>query len=81
MHCYFSFYAKRTNDDKLVFNASKLPVADAHSSKGHYKNIALHLPLSGEEKLKVNANDERDYKKKAKTDAIANCTQNTPSGQ
>ena len=57
------------------------PVVDAHSSKGHYKIIALHLPLSGEEKSKVNANDERDYKKEAKTDTTKNCTQNTPSGQ
>ena len=28
------------------------PVVDAHSSKGHYKNIALHLPLPGEENQK-----------------------------
>ena len=26
MQCYFSFYAKRTNDDKLILNASKLPL-------------------------------------------------------
>ena len=57
------------------------PLVDAHSSKRHYKDIALHLPLSGEEKSKVNADDERDYKKEAKTDTTANCTQNTPSGQ
>ena len=57
------------------------PFVDAHSSKGHYKDIALHLPLSGEEKSKVNADDERDYKKKASTDTRANCKQNTPSGQ
>ena len=59
----------------------KSPLVDAHSSKGHYKDIALHLPLSGEEKSKVNADDERDYKKEATTDTRANCTQNTPSGQ
>ena len=41
----------------------------------------MNLPLSGEEKSKVNANDERDYKKKAKTDTTANCTHNTPSDQ
>ena len=57
------------------------PIVDVHSSKGHYKDIALHLLLSGEEKSKVNADDERDYKKEATTDTIANCTQNTPSGQ
>ena len=28
------------------------PIVDAHSSKGHYKNIALHLPLPGEENQK-----------------------------
>ena len=56
-------------------------LVDAHSSKIHYKDIALHLPLSGEEKSKVNADDERDYKKEATTDTRANCTQNTPSGE
>ena len=74
MQCYFSFYAKRTNDNKLIFNASKLPLVDAHSTKRHYKDITLHLPLSGEEKSKANADDERDYKKKASTDTRANCT-------
>ena len=34
------------------------PLVDAHSSKRHYKDIALHLPLSSEEKSKVNADDE-----------------------
>ena len=81
MQCYFSFYAKRTNDDKLIFNASKLPLHDAHSLKRHYKDIALDLRLPSEEKSKVNADDERDYKKEATTDTRANCTQNTPSGQ
>ena len=81
MQCYFSFYAKRTNDDKLIFNASKLPLHDAHSLKKYYKDIALDLPLPSEEKSKVNADDERDYKKEAKTDTTTNCTQNTPSGQ
>ena len=41
----------------------------------------MNLLLSGEEKSKVNADDERDYKKKASTDTRANCKQNTPSGQ
>ena len=41
----------------------------------------MNLPLSGEEKSKVNADDERDYEKEATTDTRANCTQNTPSGQ
>ena len=52
---------------------------DAQSLKKHYKDIALdlplsgeenqkstptmNLPLSGEEKSKVNADDERDYKR------------------
>ena len=58
MQCYFSFYAKRTNDDKLIFNASKLPLHDAHSLKRYYKDIALDLPLVGEEKSKVNTDDE-----------------------
>ena len=35
------------------------PLVDAHSSKGHYKDIALRLPLSGEKKSKVNPDDER----------------------
>ena len=50
MHRYFLFYAKRTNDDKLIFNASKLPLHDAHSLKKYYKDIALDLTLPGEEK-------------------------------
>ena len=57
------------------------PFNDAHSFKRHYKDIALDLPLPGEEKSKVNADDERDYKKEATIDKRANCTQNTPSGQ
>ena len=81
MRYYFSFYTRRTNDAKLIFNASKLPPVDAHSSKGHYKDIALRLPLSGQEKSKVNPDDERDYKKEATTDTKASCTHNIPSGQ
>ena len=81
MRYYFSLYASRTNDAKLIFNASKLPPVDAHSLKGHYKDIALRLPLSGQEKSKVNPDDERDYKKEATTDTKASCTHNTPSGQ
>ena len=57
------------------------PLVDAHSLQGLYKDIDLHLPLSGEEKSKVNADDERDYKKEAKIDTTTNCTQNTTSGQ
>ena len=41
----------------------------------------MNLPLSGQEKAKVNADDERDYKKKASTDTRANCKQNKPRGQ
>ena len=81
MRYYFLFYARRTNDAKLIFNASKLPLVDAHSSKGHCKDISLRLPLSGQEKSKVNPDDERDYKKEATTDTKASCTHNTPSGQ
>ena len=79
MRYYFPFYAKRTNDTKLILNASKLPPIDAHSSKGHYKDIALRLPLSGQEKSKVNPDDERDYKQETTTYAKASCTHNTPS--
>ena len=57
------------------------PFNDAHSLKRHYKDIALDLPLYGEEKSKVNADDERDYKKEATTYTRVNCTQNTPSVQ
>ena len=39
----------------------------------------MNLPLSGEEKSKVNADNERYCKKEATTDTRANCTQNTPS--
>ena len=81
MRDYFPFYAKRTNDAKLICNAFKLLLVDAHSSKGHYKDIALRLPLSGQEKSKFNTDDERDYKKEASTDTNASCTHNTPSGQ
>ena len=48
------------------------PLVDAHSSKRHDKDIALHLPLYGEEKSKVNADDEHDYKKEAKTNTTTN---------
>ena len=34
------------------------PFNDAHSLKRHYKDIALDLPVCGEEKSKVNAADE-----------------------
>ena len=81
MHYYFPFYSRRTDDAKLIFNASKLPPIDAHSSEGHYKDIALRLPLSGQEKSKVNPDDKRDYKKEATTDTKARCTHNTPSDQ
>ena len=73
------------------------PFNDAHSLKRYYKDITLdlplcgeenqestpvmNLPLSGEEKSKVNADDERDYKKKASIDTRANCKQNTTSGK
>ena len=57
------------------------PFNYSYSLNRHYKDIALDLPLSGEEKSKVNADDERDYKKEATTDTRANCTQNTSSGQ
>ena len=46
-----------------------------------HQDIALRLPLSGEEKSKVNPDDEHDYKQETNTDTRANCTQNTPSGQ
>ena len=39
------------------------PFNYSYSLKRHYKDIALDLPLSGEEKSKVNADDERDYKR------------------
>ena len=81
MRYYFTFYARRTNEAKIIFNASKLLPIDAHSSKEHYKDIVLLLLLSGQEKSKVNPDDERDYKKEATTDTRANCTQNIPSGQ
>ena len=57
------------------------PFNDAHSLKRYYKDITLDLPLRGEEKSKVNADDERDYKKKASIDTRANCKQNTTSGK
>ena len=57
------------------------PFNDAHSLKRYYKDITLDLPLCGEEKSKVNADDERDYKKKASIDTRANCKQNTTSGK
>ena len=57
------------------------PLVDAHSSKGHYKDIALRLPLSRQKTSKVNPDDERDYKKEATTDTKASRTHDTPSGQ
>ena len=58
MRSYFLFYAKRTHYTKLIFNASKLP-------HRHYKDIALRLPLSGQEQSKVNPDDKCDYRKEA----------------
>ena len=38
----------------------------------------MNLPLSGEEKSKVNADDERDYKKKANIDTRVTFGFSTP---
>ena len=43
MRYCFLFYAKSTNDAKLLFNASKIPPTDAYASKRHYKDKALRI--------------------------------------